>query len=118
MPQQRELKKGETAEAMYDRIYSEILSRPSKYFITSDKVFSRERKRYGVKMYRNEFNLDAIADRYKQVVIELLSARWSNNFYRNFKSCNNILPGISCDMINICKTNAVSETMYQIRKKP
>ena len=118
MPQQRELKKGETPAELYERVYSEILSRPSKYFITSNKIFSREKKRYGFKMYRNEFNLEAIADRYKQVVIEILSARWSNNFYRNFKSCNNILPGISCDMINICKTNAVSETMYQIRKKP
>jgi len=111
-PQQREFKKKEEIpEQIYKRVYDDVMSRPSKYFIGLD----REKMKYGKKFFRGEFNLAATEARYKQVVIEILAARWTGNFYKNFKSCNNVLPGIACDYRTICKTGNVSETMYRIR---
>lgn len=113
-PQQREYKKKEeTPEEMFKRTYDDILSRPSKYFID----YNKEKRRYGRKFYRGEFQLDAAVERFKQVTIEILAARWRNGFYRNFKACSNLYPGIQCDYQNICRTGNISDTMYQIREK-
>lgn len=113
-PQQKELKKKEeTPEQLFERVYQDILSRPSNYF----KGWDSNKRMYGVKYYRNEFNLKAAEARYKQVVIEIQAARWSNGFYKNFKACNNILPGIPCELRAICKNGNISEEMYKIRGK-
>lgn len=111
--QESKKRQEETPDEMYKRCYEDILSRPSKYFIGYD----REKKRYGRKLYRGEFNLDAAKERYQQVVLEILSCRYTGNFFKNFKVCSNVYPGIACDMQNICKTGNVSETMYRIREK-
>lgn len=110
-PQQRELKKPETPEAMYERVYGEILSRPSKYFIG----FDRKKLKYGVKFHRGEFDLDAIVSTYQQVVLEILSCRYTGNFYKNFRACNNIF-GYPCEYQTICKTGNISESLFRIRK--
>jgi hypothetical protein len=113
-PQHKELKKKEeTPDEMYQRVYGEIIASPSKYFIG----FDRTTKTYGRKFYRREFDLEALKERYKQVAIEIISARWNGNFYKNFKSCNNIFPGVSCDMQAVCKNGNISENMYKIRGK-
>jgi len=113
MPQQKELKKGESPEELGVRVYGDILSRPSKYFIG----FDREKRMYGKKFYRGEFNLEVIENMYKQMTIELLAARWSGNFYKNFRACNNILPGIQCEFQDVCRTGNVSETKYKVRER-
>jgi len=113
-PQHKELKKKEeTPDQMYKRVYSDVLSRPSLYFIGYD----RAKKMYGRKFWRGEFDLQAAEDRYRQITIELLACRWSGNWYKNFKSCNNVLPSIPCNYQTVCKTGNVSENMYKIREK-
>ena len=113
-PQQKGRKKiEETPEQIYKRVYDEVLSRPSNYFIGYD----REKNMYGKKFYRGEFDIAGIAERYKQIVIEILAARWTGNFYKNWKACNNVLPGIPCDMKYICANGNVSEQLYKIREK-
>lgn len=113
-PQQREYKKKEeTPDQIYKRVFDDILSRPSKYFIG----YNREKKMYGKKYFRGEFNLQAIESRYKQVIIEILACRWTGNFYRNFRACNNVLPGIACDFQKVCRNENVSENIYKIREK-
>ena len=103
----------ETPDQLYERVYNEILSRPSVYFIGYD----REKKKYGKKFFRNEWNLAEIEDSYKQIIIEILSARWSNNFYKNRKSCN-FMYGHKCEYLPICENQNVSEQMFSIRQKP
>jgi len=118
-PQQKILKEtkkrteAETPEQLYDRVYNEILSRPSNYFIG----YNKESKRYGKVFWRGEFNLQEIESSYQQIVIEILSARWSNNFYKNPKACNNQY-GQICTYLPICRNGNMSETMFSIRKKP
>ncbi|MFA5324060.1 MAG: hypothetical protein WC373_15410, partial [Smithella sp.] len=111
-PQHKELKKGESPSQMYERVLSDILSRPSKFFMGFDK----EKRKYGVKFFRGEICLDEIEKSYQQIVIELLSARWSNNWYKNRKACNNMY-GRQCEFMTVCSTNTVSDTMYKIREK-
>jgi hypothetical protein len=121
-PQQKILKEtkkrteAETPDQLYERVYNEILSRPSDYFIT-DGGFKREKKRYGKKFFRGEFNLPEIADSYRQIVIEILSARWSNNWYKNRKACN-FQYGSKCSYLPICENQNVSDAMFAIRNKP
>jgi hypothetical protein len=111
-PQQKpSKKKEESSDEIYKRVYSDILSRPGNYFIGYD----REKNRYGKKFFRGEFDLQAIEERYKQVTIEIMAARWSGNFYKNFKNCGNNY-GSNCEYMTICKTGNVSENMYKIRE--
>ena len=106
-------KKEETPEEIYKRVYDDVLSRPSNYFIG----YNREKRMYGRKFWKGEFDLESIKQRYQQVVIEIMAARWNGNFYRDDKCCNNILLGIVCDMKEICRNHNISEEMYKIRKK-
>jgi hypothetical protein len=122
MPQQKVLEETkkrtaqETPDELYKRVYMDILSRPSAYFIT-DGGFKREKKKYGKKFYRTEFCLKDVEARYKQIVIEILSARYNGGFYKNEKVCNNVYPGIACEMLPICRNGNMSETMFKIRDK-
>ncbi len=106
-------RKEETPDEIYKRVYDDVLSRPSNYFIG----YNREKKVYGKKYFKGEFDLNAIKERYQQVVIEILAARWNGNFYKNDRVCNNILPGIQCGMIDVCKNHNISEEMYKVRSK-
>lgn len=117
VPQQRVLKEGkpnqESPESYQKRIYEDILSRPSNYFIG----WNKEKKRYGKKFYRSEFDLEAIKSQYQQSIIEIMAARWNGNFYKNWKYCNNVFPGIGCSFQSVCRNNNVSENMYRVNKK-
>lgn len=113
-PQHKELKKREESpEELFKRVYDDVLSRPSKYF----QGWNNQKRAYGIKYHRGEFRLDLAAERYRQVVIEIQAARWSNGFYKNFRSCSNMFPGISCEMKTICKTGNISPEIYKIRGK-
>ena len=113
-PQQKELKKKEESpEELFKRVYDNVLSRPSNFFMGWDS----KKRMYGKKMWRTEFNLESTVERYKQVVIEIQAARWSGGFYKNEKVCNNIYPGIPCDMRKICVNGNISEGLYRIKGK-
>ena len=114
-PQQKSTKsnKDESSEALFKRTYDAILSTPSKYFMGWDN----KNRRYGKKFFRTEFDLTQIETAYKQIVIEIMLARINDGFYRNYKVCNNILPGIACDYQDICRTGNMSEQKYKIREK-
>lgn len=106
-------RKEETPEEIYKRVYDDVLSRPSLYFIGLD----RTKKKYGKKFYRTEFDLEAIKKRYQQATIEILAARWNGNFYKNDRTCSSILPGVVCEYQSVCRNCNISEEMYKIRGK-
>jgi len=113
-PQHKELKKKEEApEELFKRVYDDVMSRPSKFF----QGWDNRKRMYGIKFHRGEFRLEEAVNRYRQTVIEIQAARWSNGFYKNFRSCSNMFPGIACEMKNICKTGNISPEIYKIRGK-
>jgi hypothetical protein len=105
--------KDETDEAYEERVFQDIISRPSHYFIG----WNNQTKTYGKKYYRGEFDLEEIAGRYKNVVREIRECSAFDGWYKNDRVCNNILPGIQCDMLGVCRHNVMSETIYTIRKE-
>jgi spore coat polysaccharide biosynthesis protein SpsF (cytidylyltransferase family) len=105
--------KEESAEEYQERVYQDAISRPSFYFLG----YNPKTHRYGKKFYRSEFDLDEIKSRYLHVFRELYDARVMDGWYRNDRVCNNVLPGIECDMKSCCRNGNMSETVYQIRKK-
>lgn len=106
--------KEESADELCERIYQDAISRPSYYFLGYDS----KTHKYGKKFYRSEFNLDEIKARYLHIFREIFDARVMDGWYKNDKSCNNVLPGISCDMLGGCKHgNNFAENVYQIREK-
>jgi hypothetical protein len=105
--------KDESAEELTERVYQDAISRPSHYFIG----WNAERQTYGKKYFRSEFNLDEIKNRYINVFREIFHARIMDGWYKNDRVCQNILPGISCDMLQCCRYNNINEQIYQIREK-
>ncbi len=106
--------KEEDAETYSERVYQDAISRPSHYFIG----WNVQTRHYGKRFYRTEFDLEELKARYIHILREYWEARQFNGWYKNDKSCNNILPGIQCDMLSICRHNNMSEIIYKIRKRP
>ena len=103
--------KEESAGDYGERVYQDAISRPSHYFIG----WNSETKTYGRRFYRKEFDLEEIKSRYLHVFKEIYNARFTDGFYKNDRVCNNVLPGIACDMLSVCRYNNMSESIYEIR---
>jgi len=105
--------KEESVEEFQERVYQDVISRPSHYFLG----FDPKTRKYGKRYFRGEFDVEELKSRYLHVFRELFDARIMDGWYRNDRVCNNILPGISCDYLSCCRNGVVSENTFQIRKK-
>jgi hypothetical protein len=105
--------KDEGASEHEERTFLDILSRPSFYFIGYD----REKKTYGKKFYRAEFDLGGIRDRFRIISIMMRDCAAFDGWYKNDRACGAILPGIPCDMKSVCRFNTMSETLYTFKTK-
>ena len=105
--------KDEDPEVYGERVYQDAISRPSHYFIGYDS----KTHRYGKKYFRSEFDLVEIGDRFMHVYREIYQAQRADGWYKNDRVCNNILPGIQCDMLALCRHNNFNESVYKIRER-
>jgi hypothetical protein len=105
--------KDESAGEHEERTFQDIISRPSFYFIGYD----REKKCYGKKFYRNEFDLAAIRDRFRIISVMIRDCQAFDGWWKNDRACSAILPGIPCDLKGICRYNTMSESVYTIKQK-
>lgn len=105
--------KDESPEEYMERAYSDIISRPSYYFLGYDK----SKKRYGKKFYRNEFDLDSIRDRFRIISLLIRDCQAFDGWFRNDRVCASVLPGIKCDMLSVCRLNSMGEDIYKIKDK-
>lgn len=104
--------KEESPQDHEDRTYSDIISRPSFYFIGYDK----DKKTYGKKFYRDEFNLDEIKERFRILEVLMADCAGFDGWYKNDRSCSS--GPWPCDMKPICRYNTMSEEVYKIMSKP
>ena len=95
------------------RVYNDIVTRPSHYFIG----YNAGKRTYGKRFYRTEFDLTELTDRYKHIFREIHEACILDGFYKNDRACRNVLPGVACDFINICRYGNASESVFKIREK-
>ncbi len=105
-PKFKLLKKGknrkydETIQEYENRTFNDVISRPSHYFVG----FDRKKKTYGIKMYRNEFALDEIENRYRCLTRETMERAKRCWWYKeNGTAC--YMYGQDCEFKIICKTN-------------
>lgn len=98
--------KKDTEDGYYKRIYDDVISNPSKYFMG----FNRADRTFGKRYYRDEFDLDEILKRYRIVIAEIRHKYESDSWYCNEKSCN--MYGSSCEYKSICESGAISEAKY------
>ena len=101
----------ESASEFYERIYADIMARPSYYFVG----LNRKTWKYGKRFYRDEFDLNELADRYKFILAEIRDCVKRESFYCNDKAC--MMFGSMCEYLDICRTGAVSETVFEYKEK-
>lgn len=105
--------KDEDDDTYSERVYQDILSRPTWYF----PGWNNTTRKFGKKFYRSEFDLDEIRTRFLHCFREIHDARIMGGWYKNDRVCNQILPGIPCEMLPICRHGKMSEEVFKIREK-
>lgn len=95
----------ETDNEFYDRIYSDILARPSFYFVG----YNRDTKTWGKRFFRKEFDLGYMEFMYKWLFTELRETMDRGSWYKNEGACHN---PFECDFFDICRTGVVSSNHY------
>jgi hypothetical protein len=100
----------EDSESYMHRIYQDIISRPSHYFLG----FNRKEKIYGKRFWRNEFPLEHIREDYRLLTKDIRRAIEDNSFYQNFMACHVPAP---CAYLPICMTGVMSDLVYEQKPK-
>lgn len=101
---------GESPEAFEERVFQDIVSRPSYYFIG----FDRKKRTFGVKFWRKEFDLDKLKRTYEHIEREIKETIANDSWYENYNACH--VPG-QCFYYPICSTGVISEEIYEMREK-
>lgn len=104
--------KDASPEEYFDKAYADIMSRPAFYF----PGWNKERRTFGKKFHRTEFNIDDILERYAAVYYSIADTAFRGAFYKNHKSCYG--KPFNCDLIPICLFDTMSETEFGIKIKP
>ena len=96
----------ESIEEYRLRVYSDIISRPSYYFIGYDRKMGR----YGKRFYRGEFNFEGLEQTYHMVLKDMRHCIDNNLFYKNTLACH--VPG-ACEFLPYLKSGVISDTLYR-----
>ena len=91
------------------RLLSEIVSRPSHYFLG----WNRQTRTYGVKFWRSEFDLDEIFRTFGEVLQEIQECAQRGHWWENHLACH--VPG-PCPYLPIKRTRVVSDEIYERRE--
>lgn len=100
----------ESLEDYRDRCIRDMIKRPSYYFTGYDK----DKKSFGFKFYRSEFDLNALRDRYKWLAKQIRECVQTDYFYQNKTQC--LFP-FQCDMFRICEIGGINDDIYNFRGK-
>jgi hypothetical protein len=100
------VKPEETVEQYEERCYGDIVSRPAFYFLG----WNRKTRKYGVRFWRSEFDLDEIFRTYVWVFQELRETLRRGSWYPNYLACHVPAP---CMFLPIKKSGVVSPEIYE-----
>ncbi len=108
------VKKNENAEEFENRVFKDICTRPSHYFIGLD----RDKGAFGKVFLRDDFNIERLKERYKIIVTEIkfLEELGADSFYQQETGC--FAYGTACDFLPICENDDyISEDMFRIKEQ-
>ena len=100
----------ESEESYQDRLIKDILKRPGYYFPNYDK----EKKTWGVKYYRENFDIEELKLKYRMVSLDIIRDIKRNYFRQNERAC---LSPSQCQFYEACATGGFSELLYKIPKE-
>ncbi|MBP1736100.1 MAG: hypothetical protein H6Q53_2387 [Deltaproteobacteria bacterium] len=103
-------KDGEDPDAYEARLYSDILSRPSYYFLGLDK----QERTYGVRFWKSEFDLDEIYCTFVTVLREIQRTLGDGAWWKNLLACH--VPA-ACEFLPIKRSGVISSEIYAQKKK-
>lgn len=104
-PAQRYNESKESIEEYEQRVFSEIMADPAKYFCDYTNGLT-----YGRRFYRKEFNLDLVRKLYANLARDLHLTVKHNLWYTNDYACHN--ESGACDYYNIKNTGYINEMLY------
>lgn len=113
LPQQRTGKgkyDEEEPEEFQQRIYRDIIKRPSYYFVK----FDRKKRTFGIKFMRSEFDLESLKQEYIAVWHDIQDCIKHDRWYRNRKFCR--VPD-NCFYLPICESGTINDELYYRREK-
>lgn len=96
----------ESFEEFRLRVYGDIISRPSYYFLG----YNKKGKTYGKRFYRGEFNFEHLERLYNIVLKDMRFCIDNDLFYTNMLSCH--VPA-QCGYMPIKKSGVISEKLYK-----
>jgi hypothetical protein len=103
-------KREEPSMEFRDRVYSDIISRPSHYFIG----FDRKAGTFGIKFWRSEFDIDGLVADFEHVHADMERCRADKSLcYQDKLSC--YVPA-QCMYLPICRDGGVSDELYEPRQ--
>jgi hypothetical protein len=110
LPQlKQDKRKVESIDGYEERIYQDVLSRPSYYF----QGYNRDAKSYGVRFYRGEFDLGYLEKKAKIIAQEYRETINRESWYRNDMACKN---PYECEFYHIKKSGVVSDLIYEYKE--
>ena len=104
------MKDGEESDAYEARLFSDILTRPSFYFMG----FNRKERTYGVRFWRSEFDLREVYFTYVTVLRELQRTLEEGSWWKNPLSCH--VPTV-CEFLPIKRSGVISPEIYNQKPK-
>ena len=104
------IKQNEAIEGYANRMYKDIMKRPKHYF----SAYNKKEREFGKKFYKSEFALDRIRMIYRDVFKDMRVTVDNDSWLKNFRACKH---PYRCEYYPIYKSGAVSEELYQIRKR-
>jgi hypothetical protein len=104
------MKNNEDLDTYEARLFSDILSRPSYYFLG----FNKKERTYGVRFWRSEFDLRDIYFTFVTVLREIQRTLEEETWWKNLLACH--VP-TACQFLPIKKSGVISPEIYVQREK-
>jgi len=100
----------ESFDQYKERCVRDMLKRPSWYFCG----YNKETKTFGLRFYRDEFDLEGLKRRYRWLSHQIKGCVEADYWYQDRTQC--ISPW-QCDYLRVCDTGGVSEDIYEYIEK-
>lgn len=106
------LDKNEDILDYYERCRKDVIGRPCFYF---GENFNAQEKTFGMRFYRNDFNLDDLVKKYRFICDEIKMCIDRNYWMRRKSAC---LCPFPCDFKTICELDGkIPEKLYKFKDK-
>jgi hypothetical protein len=106
-------KDGEPSEDYQARVHRDVMARPGHYFIGLNR--RNDPLRFGSAFLRDEFDLEELKARYRDIAEEIDRVAEREAWYKNHFACN--LFGYPCQFLPVCEHGVASNEVFERPKQ-